>query len=188
MSKPKHPGHMDLERLRPLRVSDSIVLMTDPEFELQRVQYMARLLMSQGRVFKKAPFDDRYPRLDRAGRCYDQAMCLAIDYEELTYCEGAMVFHWRGQLFAMPHGWCSNREGFVIDPTCPKHQTDPAVSYLGLPIKKQYALDWHSLYGFHGMLDGHPEYGDSVGLYADSPALWCDSTLPPLPTLSGVSL
>lgn len=178
---PKHPGYMGDRPLKYVQVTDTLVLHIDPEFEVRRVQFMARMLLAHGQHFPRVKFDDKYPKLAPDGRCYDNAMEVVQQYPgELIYCEGTMVFDTGRGLFAMPHGWCCTPDGQVVDPTCWKLQNDPKVLYLGIPFQLEYAQHWKRLYGFHGMLDGHPTLHDSVGVYVDQPTQWKKALLSPL--------
>lgn len=172
VEKPCHPGYMDQRTLSYVQVTDTVVLHIDPKFEQQRVAFMARALLAHGQQFKRNPFPDGYAKMEPSGRCYDQAMELASQHPELTYCEGTMIFDTGRGLFALPHGWCCLDDGTVVDPTCWKLQSDSKILYLGIPIRRHYADAWKARYGFHGILDGHPELHDTVGIYADDPSEW----------------
>jgi hypothetical protein len=60
----------------------------------------------------------------------------------------------------------------LIDPTAHKIQHIDTIAYWGIKFKTEYALKWEKRFGFHGMLDGHPELGDTVGVYVDSVQDW----------------
>lgn len=168
----KHPGYMNPFRIRQVKVTSSIVLLTDPEFEKARVAFMSRILDPHGVVFIKADYSDRsYANL----RCYDYAMLLCEKRPELIYCEGVMRFHGDGGHFDLPHGWTCTPDGVVVDPTCPTHQNNPDVEYIGIPFRMEYAKKWHRDWGFHGMLDGHPGLGYNLGVYADPERMWKQS-------------
>lgn len=179
-----HPGHMPSGGLSLVQVTPSLKLLINVQFEVERAEFMYPLLQQHGVIFKKAPFDGRFPRMGRESRCYDNAAKLAIDYpDQLIYCEGLMLFRLPdGSVFPLPHGWCCTPSGHVVDPTCHAHQSDPLVGYFGVPIYKGYVTRWHALAGFHGLLDGHPEYGRRVGIYRDHPAKWLQQLSEKLPT------
>lgn len=179
-----HPGYMPANGFSLVQVTPSLKLFINVKFELDRAEFMMPFLKQHGVMFKKAPFDDRFPRLDREARCYDNAAQLAMDYpDQLIYCEGLMLFRMEdGSVFPMPHGWCCTMDGHVVDPTCHANQLDPAVGYLGVPVYKGYVTRWHALVGFHGLLDGHHEYGKRVGIHQDHPAKWLQQLSDRLPT------
>lgn len=53
------------------------------------------------------------------------AMKLAKD-TDLVYCEGVVLFMSEGgRVYPMGHGWCSTKDGEVVDPTMWKSQTNP---------------------------------------------------------------
>lgn len=159
--------------IRPIVVAEGVVMMVDPEFELRRFDFMKDLLTKYGRIFSKNHYDYRYPSFDLGGRCYDQAMQLTATFP-VIYCEGIMLPKPKnGKVgLPMPHAWCVTLQGELLDPTAHKVQNHPELLYFGIPFKTTYCLDWHEKYGFHGMLDGHPELGDTVGVYADDLSLW----------------
>ena len=65
--------------------------------------------------------------------CFDNAQCLALARPELTYVEGYATFAW-----VVPHGWCIDEHGQVVDPTC----EDPTnVQYFGIAIDTQHLAD-----------------------------------------------
>lgn len=182
-----HPGYFDGTGNRMIEVTPSLKLLVNPEFELRRAAFMLPLLREFGVLFKKVPFDDRFPRLNPLTRCYDNAAELALGYpDQLIYCEGLMLSRLPdGSVFPLPHGWCCTPSGHIVDPTCYKHQLEPSVTYLGVPIYLGYLVRWQALAGFYGLLDGHPEYGKRIGVYRDHPAKWLqllDGELPRPPT------
>lgn len=180
----KHPGYEPVGGHRMIEVTPTIKLYLNQEFEMARAEFMMPLLKQHGLMFKKAPFDDRFPRLNPTARCYDNAAYVVRDYsDQLTYCEGLMLFRLPdGSVFPVPHGWCCTLDGHVVDPTCHKLQLEPEVGYLGVPVATAYVKRWHSLTGFNGLLDGHPEYGKRVGVYQDHPAKWLQQLSDKLPT------
>lgn len=152
-------------------VGDSIMMRVCPDFELRRFEFMRSFLASHGSLMLAKPFDYKYPSYDIGGRCYDQAREVAINCN-MTYCEGVMFLNVMGKQFPLPHAWCVTQSGVLVDPTAHRIQHKPDVLYYGVKFKTDYALSWKNRYGFHGMLDGHPELGDSVGVYADPEYLW----------------
>lgn len=153
-------------------VTPDTVMRVCPEFEIRRFVFMRDLIASHGALFPSAPFDDRYPKYSLGGRCYDQAMDVAINCN-LIYCEGVMLANPHGKVLPMPHAWCCDAAGKLIDPTGHALQHKEGLHYWGIKFKTSYALAWHKRFGFHGLLDGHPELGDSVGVYADPVSDWC---------------
>lgn len=173
MAMREHPGYMNPLRLKVIKIDDGLAVQIDPEFEARRVRYMRPLVDKYGLIFpQNVPFDDKYPRLNPRRRCYDNAMTLALDFPELIYCEGYMVFAGPDLALAMPHGFCVTQSGKVVDPTCSHLQHDRRVIYKGVKIKTDYMVSWYAKHSYYGVLDGHPALGDTVGVWADSPDLW----------------
>lgn len=166
-----------------LKMSPTLVLRVCPEFENRRIRFMEGILRQHGRLFPKAPFPyDRYPPASFTGRCYDQAAELSVSHG-LTYCEGVLFMLSPSGMFGLPHGWCCTPEGVVVDPTLHKLQGGVQLSFVGIPLTRAFVSRWHRTYGYHGCLDGHPELGDSVGVYAEHPSVWRENL--PIPGTSG---
>lgn len=65
--------------------------------------------------------------------CFDNAQSLALARPELTYVEGYATFAW-----VVPHGWCIDQQGRVVDPTC----DDPSgIEYFGIAVDSQQLAD-----------------------------------------------
>lgn len=156
-----------------IMVAPGMIMRVCPEFELRRYRFMEGLLGEHGRLFDSArPYPLGLPRYPIGGRCYDQAAAVAQN-TDLIYCEGVLLIGlMTGGFFPMPHAWCCTPDGTVVDPTCWSFQSRENIRYLGVPIQKRYVEWWEQEYGFHGLLDGHPELGDSVGVYADPVTMW----------------
>lgn len=158
--------------LHDIFITDGLVFRVCPDFEFRRFQFMSGILAAHAVAFKRQPFPVQYPTASRTGRCYDQAFDLAINCN-LPYCEGVLfAFMDRGAVFPMPHAWCCTDDGKVVDPTCANIQHDMHLLHVGIPMHSHYVLDFAKKYGYVGLLDGHPELGDSVGVYQDHPSLW----------------
>lgn len=152
-------------------ITEGLIMRICWEFEHRRFLFMEGILKQHGKAFPRTAFDYAYPTKDWTGRCYDQAMWLA-NLCCLTYCEGIMLARTPQGLLAMPHAWCCNERGEVLDPTAHKVQGNLNLTYIGIPIRKEYHEAWQAQYGFYGLLDGHPELGDTVGVYRDHPTQW----------------
>jgi hypothetical protein len=148
-------------------------LQIDPAFELERARFIQPLMVAHGRPFNNSqPFPLEYLRADmRPGECFRNATLMAMD-GELTYCEGLMVCRTARGLVSMRHAWCCDAQGNVIDPTCPEAQAHPNTRYVGLTFQTNYVLAWVDLTGFYGLMDGHPEHGNTVGVFVDPPEMW----------------
>ena len=163
----------DVSREINIRIAQTMIARIDPIFEKDRLVTMRPLLDAHGKEFRSHGVEFEYSTPHALpGRCFHNAMQLAQQHE-LTYCEGLMVMcsHDYGLNF-MAHAWCITEDGRVMDPTCHQVQYQNHLSYTGIAFKLSYALAWHSKYGFHGMLDGHPTLGSSVGVYSDPPEMW----------------
>lgn len=152
-------------------VSDNVVMRVCPDFEYRRFRFMQDFLRQYGKPFVHGKFPEKYPKGEFSKRCYDQAFDLAKSHG-LTYCEGILLARKVRPMFPMPHAWCCDDEGRVVDPTAHKIQGNSDLQYIGVKFKFEYVLNWHKRFGFHGMLDGHPELGDSVGVYVDPVEEW----------------
>lgn len=166
-------------QVRDIVVADGVIMRICPEFEFRRFEFMHPILKVFGRSFRKNPFEyDLYPAFDLGGRCYDNAMKLIAIDPSLIYCEGVLLPRVNGRpSVPMPHAWCLSQDGALVDPTAHKIQHHPDILYVGIPFNNDYAWAWFKKFGFHGMLDGHPELGDQVGVYKDSYALWLHERL-----------
>lgn len=156
-----------------LMIDDTTVLRVCPEFEMRRYEFMKPVLRQHGEMFPKSPFDEAFPKGDYSQRCYDQAAALML-CTDLVYCEGVMLVElaFNQGLFAMPHAWCCKADKSVVDPTAHKLQNHRRIRYLGMPFKHTYVIEWYRKWGYHGILDGHPELGDTVGPYVDPVERW----------------
>lgn len=156
-----------------LLIDETTVLQVCPDYEHRRVKFMAEFLKKNGHAFRGIPFDTKFPFMGVGGRCYDQAMQL-VSMTGLIYCEGVMMVDLANDqgVFPMPHAWCCKPDGAVVDPTTPQLQDHPRIVYFGVPFRHAYVLNWWKQWGFNGLLDGHPEYGDQIGVYADPIAVW----------------
>jgi hypothetical protein len=153
-------------------VTDTFAAFADPEFEKMRIDTMRVLLSEYGKIFQNVPTGTWRPKKDKLVRCYDNAMELMSEYSGLIYCEGILSLILRdGTMFEMPHGWCCDHGGRVIDPTSHATQYMDEATYFGIPIKYQYALDWHKKVGYHGLLDGAYD-STKIGIHYDPPELW----------------
>lgn len=142
-----------------------------PDFEMRRFEFMKDFLKAHGTHKKAGPPPPGYPIAELPGRCYDNAMAVSRDFG-LIYCEGVMLLPVGEHMFPLPHGWCEDKAGNIIDPTAGAAQNESGVAYVGVRFKADYAWGWWLRYGFHGMLDGHPILGDSVGVYVDPKTAW----------------
>lgn len=154
-----------------VRITASLTVVVCPEYELSRFEFMAPLLRAHSVSMVKRPFNDTYPRKSPGGLCYLQAFELARQFD-LIYCEGVMLLFGDCESVPVAHAWCCDRRGEIIDPTCPKLQSLPQVVYLGIPFRMDYITEQYVKNGFLGVMDGHPDFGDTVGPYADPPRLW----------------
>jgi hypothetical protein len=150
------------------------ILHIDIEVEVTRWGLLLPILREHGRMFAHGPYKGEYKTLDPNGRCFDQAMMCARKMG-LTYVEGFMVFqHPKGPL-PIGHGWCVDKEGVVVDPTCWKYTGNSIVSYAGVPIKLEYSEAWKKMTGYYGCIDGYFDgetVNTDIGIYKDPPAQW----------------
>lgn len=81
----------------------------------------------------------------RASRkqCYMNSFLLVQDNPSLTYVEG---WCWSG--FLVPHAWCIDPDGQVIDPTL--RETE---GYFGIPFRWDYVRNTGLKTGFYGVID-----------------------------------
>lgn len=101
---------------------------------------IANMLLEHGREFMVRSYP---PDLERMApkRCYENSLKLALRYpDEFTYCEGYVVT----KLAPIPHAWCADEDGQVIDATLP----DPEWrEYWGVPFKLSFAAKYQNTRG-----------------------------------------
>lgn len=141
------------------------------EYEQRRFKFMQDFITAHGRIFGNSPFNYVYPHAEIGGTCYAQAHQLMLD-TGLIYCEGVMLAATSRGVIPMPHAWCATPRGELVDPICHKYQHRQRLMYWGIAFQQKYVEAWEQKTGFPGMLDGHPELGDTVGPYADDPKEW----------------
>lgn len=112
------------------------------------------LVLREGREFRSVPWrtwrGSGYRRAPER-MCFKNAHELALANEELTYCEG---FATTG-LIPVLHGWCSDAEGRVVDPTWREADRAPVAGweYLGIPFDINFVDEVTNLKGSYGILD-----------------------------------
>jgi hypothetical protein len=152
-----------------IAVDGRLHILIHKEVEDFRAARIRPFVQQFGHVFHKSEFHEASCRKrDPESRCYDNALITAVEYG-LIYCEGVLVFQTphHGEV-CLAHGWCCDKQGSIIDPTCWLYQNHPKVEYEGIAIKTNYAVRWFQRNGYAGLLDGvlnEPE----AGIYYDSP-------------------
>ena len=161
----------DYSRYQEIVVSGAIILI-DLECELARMSSYEKLLDEWGIQFKHSKsYPQQYMDYVTNDRCYDGAMKLAKD-TDLVYCEGVVLFMTEGGVvYPMGHGWCSTKDGDVVDPTMWKSQTNPRIEYLGIPIRVDFMESWQAHMGYSGVLDGYVN-GDPSPLFTLPAIVW----------------
>lgn len=151
-------------------IGGGVLMRVCVEYEKRRFSFMAEILRQHGQAFQKNGFDyDSYP-FGGSGACYDAAAQIANAFPDTIYCEG-IILAYKDEI-PMPHAWCVTKDGKLIDPAGHRSQNSPMIGYFGIKFKTEYVNQWYEKYGFYGMLDGHPDYGDTVGVYVDPESEW----------------
>lgn len=170
-------GNTSLSNIKVHRAD--LILRVDLDLESARSRLYAQLLIKHGTNKTAGQFQyNRYQALSPQDRCFDNAMGTALRYD-LRYMEGLMILtcdsEFGGQeRHPLAHGWCEDRQGNIVDPTCHKYQDHPSVRYIGLAIQKRYSENWKTRVGYYGCLDGDKD-GYHIGVHFESPALWLDT-------------
>lgn len=156
-------------------VVSGVVIRVDLQCELARMDSYEKLLEEWGIQFKhNKSYPKQYMGYVTNDRCYDGAMKLAKD-TDLVYCEGVVLFMSEGgRVYPMGHGWCSTKDGEVVDPTMWKSQTNPRIEYLGIPIQKEFIANWSNTVGYAGVLDGYPD-GRPSPMYEIPAIFWYEA-------------
>jgi len=92
----------------------------------------ARFLIAHGQVFAPSPRPEDTPQ-GTMRDCFANAFRLATDEPaHVTYYEGVgKVTDWP---LVLPHAWCVDQQGRVIDPTWHHDHTNAPEVYCGLPL------------------------------------------------------
>jgi len=91
------------------------------------------LLLTYGRAFPWRPLPAGVDRGEPRS-CFSNAACLALAApRRYLYCEGYAV-----NVIPVYHGWCLDREGFVVDPTWTGDLTPEQPEYFGIPFRHAY--------------------------------------------------
>ena len=106
-------------------------------------------LREEGAFYTPQPLPKRY-RLGTPRNCYEDAALLALDSRRLTYVEGYAM-----SIFPVPHAWCVDPQGRVVDKTWaavdaafPTNRSNLAYFGLEIPDGALYAaLHKNKVYG-----------------------------------------
>lgn len=96
-------------------------------------QLGAELTQVAGYAQPHVAIQHEYPR-GPAKQCYKNATQLALDCPELTYVEGVA----QGGALLIPHAWCIDPEGRVIEATWPV----PGQAYWGAAYDTEFLILW----------------------------------------------
>jgi len=161
-----------------VRVKNSNTLLcVDLELEAKRAKLYWPILVRHGKVYPHTKFDyHKYKALDPMDRCFDNAIQTAEEYG-LTYVERLLIFNTEEGEVMLAHGWCADKDGAVVDPTCHSYQGKLEITYVGVPLDKGYVRDFKKVNGYYGCLDGDKnagfeDYRQMVGLYVDPVSEW----------------
>lgn len=169
--------------MQPIRIVNSdMALLIDVSLELARSRLFMPLILRHGRGREPniCPFPyGRYQAMNPMDRCFDNAIQTANRYG-LTYVEGLVICLAdtidppTPKMVPMAHGWCIDGHGYLVDPTLHKNQDHPSLMYLGVPIRKDYAMSWYQRVGYFGCMDGDKD-GRPIGVHFEDPSLWLDA-------------
>lgn len=87
----------------------------------------------------------------RLGHCFRNAATLAIDRNDLIYCEG-----YAAGVLPVLHAWLCDKDGNVIDPTwCRdvKGESYMGTEYFGVPISQKYLIEHLCEHEKYGLVD-----------------------------------
>lgn len=106
------------------------------------------LVLREGVAYRGAEMPAGYER-GAPRQCFSNALRLAIDHPELSYCEGYGMT--RDVPIPIYHAWCVDPAGRVVEPTW--KTPDPNVSYLGIVFPTQLVIRTQIGRSFAGMID-----------------------------------
>lgn len=174
MSNPVLTAAMSSLGYRLFRVCDvPTELLIDPDVERVRSEMYSPLLYKHGIVLGRNEFPfGTYEADDSYSRCFDVAAELAFRHG-LIYFEGFLMSNTTSGMIPVGHGWCTTRDGRIVDPTHSKYQAHPSFSYVGVPIRKEYIQWWKQVTGYYGCLDGDKN-DRPIGVYYDHVSVWRD--------------
>jgi hypothetical protein len=136
----------------------------------------AELLLANGHEWPFAPLPDHIKPGEK-GECFRNATMLAIEHDDLTYCEGMAI----NFLFPVEHAWCVDRQGRVIDNTWAalklpkKHKLKlDEPQYFGVAIKTSFLLNQLRRLKFYGMMYQPPKHP----LFTLPPEKWLSKIKP----------
>lgn len=95
-----------------------------------RLLQLREFVLREGRFYTPQTYPTQYRVGDR-GLCFRESMQLSIE-SGLVYVEGFALSH--VAKVAMPHGWCRDDFGRVVDCTW----TDSGIAYYGVPFQPAY--------------------------------------------------
>jgi hypothetical protein len=84
-----------------------------------------------------------FPRSGKMKECYMNATRYCMAHAGTTYCEGYAL-----GVIPMPHAWCIDSAGYVIDPTW-----RDGAAYFGVPFKRSYLHATLARRGYYGIID-----------------------------------
>lgn len=123
----------------------------------------SHFVLKNGRAWKPAPLPSTVDK-GEPGLCFMNAAKLAMDSSGLIYCEGYGL-----SLIPVPHAWCVDLEGNVVDPTWANLDFDQGREYFGIAINHKYLIAALLDNKRYGLIDAWQSHWPM--LY-DKPELW----------------
>jgi hypothetical protein len=108
-------------------------------------QSFLELVLASGRVFRKAPRPDGFPRA-RPGRCFHAASATA-EMTGLAYVEGLALIG--SEQYPFEHAWVADEKGNALDPSMPDIVP---VTYVGLAFDAAFRREQQTLRGTHAVI------------------------------------
>jgi hypothetical protein len=113
--------------------------------QLVQLQHLpAELMLSMSRPWRAQALPRGFSPGEQK-QCFRNSTWLALENSNLTYVEG---YACPGGLIPIPHAWCIDEEGNVVDVTLRKPET---THYFGIPVSREFLQNFLDTSGYYGL-------------------------------------